>query len=220
MAGIPDTVGAAIPDEYYDLIGEVRSWVGKEFPIAVHTHDDLGLAVANTLAGIEAGANECQVTLCGIGERAGNAALEEVVAAVVSKQSHFQRSVSIDTTKIADTCQLLVDTLRLSLPSAKAVIGENAFATAAGIHQAGILEEPRTYEFLKPETFGRTRRLVIARHSGRHALSARLASLGLHPDPPLLNRAYQILVENGQSIYSDADLLRLVEMTQMASQGT
>jgi 2-isopropylmalate synthase len=220
MVVLPDTVGACVPGDFYDLVTAVRTWVGERMKISVHAHNDLGLAVANTLAGIEAGADECQVTLCGIGERAGNAALEEVVAALVCRTERFNRALTIDTTRIAASCRALIETLGLSMARGKAVIGENAFATAAGIHQSGLLRNRSTYEFLRPEQFGRKRQLVITRHSGRQALQVRLAELGVAMTRDELERLYHRLVtQDAAAICDDAALLAMASEAEATLAG-
>jgi 2-isopropylmalate synthase len=209
---LPDTVGCYLPAQFYELIKMVRSWVGDEIQIAAHAHNDLGLATANTLAAVEAGVDECQVTLCGIGERAGNAALEEVVAALVSRAERFARTITIDTTRIFNACSLLTNTLNLSLARAKPVIGANAFATAAGIHQSGILKNPGTYEFLDPQLFGRTREMAIERHSGRYALRARFEGMGVSLDEDDLKEVYELVVNSNQnSSFTDMELFQILE---------
>ncbi len=211
MVVLPDTVGACVPSDFYDLVAGVRRWVGDRVRISVHAHNDLGLAAANTLAGIEAGADECQVTLCGIGERAGNAALEEVVAALACRPDRFGRSLTIDTTRISGACQVLIDTLALPMARSKPVIGANAFATAAGIHQSGLIKNRATYEFIRPELFGRKRELVITRHSGRQALQTRLSELGLNVTGDVLQRLYQhIITQESVAVCDDAMLLATI----------
>jgi len=201
--GVPDTVGAFLPHQFRQIILDVRSWVGEEIRISVHAHNDLGLAVAGTLAGIEAGADECQVTLCGIGERAGNAALEEVIAALVSHEEWYRRSTSIRTERISSSCQKLIGVLGLATAKAKPIIGANAFATAAGIHQSGILREPRTYEFLDPAMFGRKREILLSRHSGRAALRKRLEVLGFNLTELQVLRVYDALNASSIRAWSD-----------------
>lgn len=220
MFVLPDTVGAALPTEFHALVGRVRSWVGEGIGIAVHAHNDLGLATANTLAGIEAGADECQVTLCGIGERAGNAPLEEVVAALYCKPTIFNRTIQIDSRRVHSACQLVIDTLGLAMSRSKPIIGTNAFATAAGIHQSGLLRDHRNYEFLPPELFGRHWEIVITRHSGRGALQGRFSSMGIEVGGDVLDRVYQWIVtaDAAVSIYDDAALRSLV--VEAASPGT
>jgi 2-isopropylmalate synthase len=211
---VPDTVGACLPGEYGDLIQDIRSWIGSDIRISAHTHNDLGLAVANALAAVQADADECQVTLCGIGERAGNAALEEVVAAIVNKPTHFQRSITIDTSKIWSTCFDFLSMLKIPMSRSKSIVGANAFATSAGIHQSGIIRDPKTYEFLDPASFGTTRQLMIARHSGRDALRAKLTSLGIPTDMQTLQRVYDRMKgAESVSVFSDSDLLNLAGLT-------
>lgn len=211
MMVIPDTVGACLPAEYGELIGLVKEWAGDKVGVSAHTHNDLGLATANTLAAIAAGADECQVTLCGIGERAGNAPLEEVVAAVVSRPDIFERHVRIDTTQIIESCRLLASTIALPVSRSKAIIGQNAFATAAGIHQAGILKDPKTYEYLDPAMFGAVRQIILDRHSGRAALRSRLDQLGIIIGEAEFARAYDTLVSlESEKLESDEDVRRLV----------
>ncbi len=192
---IADTVGFCIVSELFELV----SWVKKILPevqVSVHCHNDLGLATANSLAGIEAGAEEVQVTLCGIGERAGNAALEEVVAALHLKSNHYQCKTTIDLTKLYLVAQKLLSHISHPPMRTKAIVGENSFATEAGIHQSGILKNPLTYEVLDPEWFGRTRKLVFGRHSGRSLIRHKLASLGLRAETNLVNRLYDEMTNN------------------------
>jgi 2-isopropylmalate synthase len=192
---IPDTVGCAVPQEMRDLVTETKAW-SQGVPVGVHCHDDLGLATANTLAAIEAGAVEVQVTLCGIGERAGNTSYEEVVAALHSKQDHYGCWTTVRLDRLYPASQRLLETISERLPRAKAIVGENAFATEAGIHQQGILNHPSTYEFLDPGTFGRERRLVVGRHSGRAVIRHKVADAeGMDPDPAIVDRLYRELVE-------------------------
>lgn len=210
MILIPDTVGCLLPGRVPALIETVRAHVPPEIKVAMHAHDDLGLAVANTLAAVEAGIDEIQVTLCGIGERAGNCALEEVVAALAAHATHFNRSTSIDVRRVYAACRLLIESLQLPMARGKAIIGENAFATAAGIHQAAIIRNPQTYEFLEPDMFGAERRMVISRHSGRHALKAKIEAFGLSPTPSLIELLYRELTASEEPVCSDSKLRSLV----------
>jgi 2-isopropylmalate synthase len=210
MILIPDTVGCLLPGRVPALIDTVRAHVPPEVRLAMHAHDDLGLAVANTLAAIEAGIDEIQVTLCGIGERAGNCALEEVVAALTAHPTHFSRSTTIDARRVYAACRLLIESLDLPMARGKAIIGENAFATAAGIHQAAIIRNPQTYEFLEPDMFGAERRMVISRHSGRHALKAKIEAFGLSPTPGLIESIYRELTASEEPVCSDSKLRSLV----------
>lgn len=209
MILIPDTVGCAVPQEMYDFVIETREWA-PGVPVGVHCHDDLGLATANTLAAIRAGAVEVQVTLCGIGERAGNTSYEEVVAALHSKQDYFGCTTTVKLDRLYPTSQRLLEIISERLPRAKAVIGENAFATEAGIHQRGILNHPSTYEFLDPSWFARERRLVVGRHSGRSVIRHKVAAAqGATPDPTIVDRLYHELAE-GDSFraFSDDEYLQ------------
>jgi 2-isopropylmalate synthase len=207
MVVLPDTVGACLPEDVYDLVARVRTWVGDRIRISVHAHNDMGLAAANTLAGIQAGADECQVTLCGIGERAGNAALEEVVAALISRRERFGRRITVDTARINRACRTLIEVLGLEMSSAKPVIGANAFSTAAGIHQSGFIKNRETYEFLDAAAFGRMRKMVITRHSGRQALKTKLSELHLDVSIDDLELVYQHIVTGDPAmIYDDVTL--------------
>jgi 2-isopropylmalate synthase len=182
MLVIADTVGSCVPGEAFALLTKFRTWFGSHVRLSGHFHNDMGLAHANALAAVEAGADEIQVTLCGIGERAGNSAVEELATALHYKQSLYGATTSIQLSKLQPAAQRLQQLIRMQVPRHKAVVGTEVFATEAGIHQAGIIENPTTYEFLNPETFGRRRRLVLGRHSGRHVLRhiVRQASLPLN----------------------------------------
>lgn len=169
---IADTVGCMVPTMMTDLISEVRAWLPSNVLLSVHTHDDLGLAVANTMAAVHAGAGEVHATLCGIGERAGNASLEEIIACLYAHPSYYRRSVRLRSEGLHHACNQLVKMLRLPLPGNKAIIGENAFSSAAGIHQAAMLKNLKTYEFLDPEHFGASRTFYLSRHSGHHAIDS------------------------------------------------
>jgi 2-isopropylmalate synthase len=207
---VPDTVGSCLPEEYGEIMMKSRSWTGPAIHLSAHTHNDLGLATANCLAAIQAGVDECQVTLGGIGERAGNAALEEVVANVVCKQGRFHRAVNVDTTKIWNVCSSMMAMLNIPVSRSKPIIGANAFSTSAGIHQAGMLRDPTTYEVLDPDTFGANRSLVITRHSGRDALEATLRRLGLPTDEEAITRTFDRLKANRHmTIFSDEEIVIL-----------
>lgn len=212
---LPDTVGYALPDEYAALFRSVRGRVpGAECVIfSAHCHDDLGLAVANSLAAISAGAGQVECTVNGIGERAGNAALEEVVMAgrVRSDRTGFATAVCAE--EIYRTSQLLAHLTGAFPPPNKAIVGANAFAHEAGIHQAGVLRNGETYEIMRPETVGIPRSsLVLGRHSGRHALAQRYRELGYDVDSATLQSIYRdfiALAERKREIL-DEDLLALL----------
>ena len=180
--GFPDTVGLLTPRKARDHVRYIQDHVPNiaKALLAVHFHNDLGLAVANTLACIEEGANVVQCTVNGIGERAGNAALEEVAMALALHPDQYGRTARIDTTKLAPLCRLVADLTGVPLPPNKPIGGTNIFATEAGIHQDGLLKNPDTYLPFRPETVGvEGIRLVIGRHSGRRAVAHRLAELGV-----------------------------------------
>ncbi|WIX92562.1 hypothetical protein [Amycolatopsis sp. DG1A-15b] len=197
---IGDTCGCLLPAEFGALIAKVRAWAPRPIVVATHCHDDFGLAVANSLAGVEAGADEVQATLGGIGERAGNASLEEVVAALVYKGGLLGVRTDVRPERLYPAYRELAETIGLPRVRNKAVVGDNAFATQAGIHQAGILRDPSTYEYLEPAVFGRQRQLVVGRHSGRAILRHLLDQVGKDPDDALVDELYEHYVagrENG-----------------------
>jgi 2-isopropylmalate synthase len=178
---IPDTVGYTMPEEYGAMIAGIRDRVpgARGITLSTHCHDDLGLAVANTLAGVRAGARQVECTINGIGERAGNAALEEIVMALHTRGLYFDLSTSIQTRELARTSRLLAAIIGVPVPPNKAVVGANAFAHEAGIHQDGVLKNPMTYEIMRAETVGLDgNTLILGKHSGRHALRTRLEALG------------------------------------------
>ena len=178
---IPDTVGYTTPEEYGAMIAGIRSAVpgANRVVISTHCHDDLGMAVANSLAGVRAGARQVECTVNGIGERAGNAALEEVVMALHTRRPFFGVSTRLDTREIARTSRLVAAATGVHVPPNKAIVGGNAFAHEAGIHQDGMLKHPGTYEIMHAETVGMDGCvLVLGKHSGRHALRTRFADLG------------------------------------------
>lgn len=190
---VPDTVGYTTPAEMAERIAYLKRHVrGIERAIlSVHCHNDLGMAVANSLAAVGAGARQVECTLTGIGERAGNAALEEVVMALRTRAELFKVETGIVTQRLYPTARLLTNLLGMSLPRNKAVVGENAFAHEAGIHQHGMLKHRGTYEIMRPEDVGFARsQLVLGKHSGRHALRERLAMLGHEPGETQLDEIF------------------------------
>jgi 2-isopropylmalate synthase len=178
---IPDTVGYAIPAEFADLVAYVKSHtpnIGKAI-LSVHCHNDLGLATANTLTSINAGARQVEVTVNGIGERAGNTSLEEVVMALHTRRNYLPYYTEIDTREIYPSSRLLAMITGIPVQPNKAIVGANAFAHEAGIHQDGVLKNKTTYEIIEPATVGlETNRLIMGKHSGRHAFRDRLKKLG------------------------------------------
>ncbi len=212
---IPDTVGYATPDEFGALIAGIFENVPglEDVIISVHCHDDLGLATANTLAGILAGARQVEVTINGIGERAGNTSLEEVVMALQTRQPIFKLTTGIDTPQIARTSKLVSNYTGMVVAPNKAIVGANAFAHEAGIHQDGMLKNQSTYEIMRPESVGLSQsRLVLGKHSGRHAFRVRMDELGYQLSDEDLERAFfrfKSLADKKKTV-TDADLEALV----------
>jgi 2-isopropylmalate synthase len=178
---LPDTVGYAIPGEFADLVSYVKSHtpnIGKAI-LSVHCHNDLGLATANSLSGINAGARQVEVTVNGIGERAGNTSLEEIVMSLHTRKNYLPYFTTVETKEIYPSSHLLAVITGISVQPNKAIVGANAFAHEAGIHQDGVLKHKTTYEIMEPATIGlETNRLVMGKHSGRHAFTDRLKELG------------------------------------------
>jgi 2-isopropylmalate synthase len=190
---IPDTVGYSLPDEYGALIGRVARALGSSGVVSVHCHDDLGLAVANSLAAVQNGARQIECTVNGIGERAGNCSLEEVVMALRTRRDRMPYEVGIETTQLFPASQLLTEIIGVGVQPNKAIVGRNAFAHEAGIHQDGYLKERTTYEIIDPKTVGVPEsRLVLGKHSGRHALKARCDELGVPLDRAQLDEVYRL----------------------------
>jgi 2-isopropylmalate synthase len=178
---LPDTVGYALPQEFSELIRYVKTHTPNinKAVLSVHCHNDLGLATANTLSAITSGARQAEVTVNGIGERAGNTSLEEVVMSLVTRHNAFGLGSSIKTAYIHPTSRLVSMITGIMVQPNKAIVGANAFAHEAGIHQDGVLKNPMTYEIMKPETIGlSTNKLVLGKHSGRHAMRSRLKEMG------------------------------------------
>ncbi|TFI59436.1 2-isopropylmalate synthase [Sphingomonas parva] len=178
---VPDTVGYTTPDEIYDLFRFLTANVdcSDETIFSAHNHDDLGMAVANSLAAIRGGARQVECAMNGIGERAGNCALEDIVMALKTRADFFQAETAIDTTRIMAASRILAQITNTPPPRNKSIVGANAFAHESGIHQHGILQNRETYEIMKPEDIGlATEAIVLGKHSGRHALAARAQALG------------------------------------------
>ncbi|MEM2122320.1 MAG: 2-isopropylmalate synthase [Candidatus Bathyarchaeia archaeon] len=205
---IPDTVGVAVPRSMYNIVRHVKRSVNV--PIAVHCHDDMGLAVANSLAGVEAGAEEIHATINGLGERAGNASLEEAALALYAL---YGIKTSLNLGEIYRTSQLVSKLTGVRLPPNKAVVGDNAFAHESGIHAHGVLSSPETYEPLPPELVGHRRRIVAGKHAGRHGVDAILREMGLVLSPTQLDEVvYRVkeLGDKGRNV-TETDLLYIVE---------
>lgn len=187
--GFPDTVGILTPEKTAEFIKRIQDNVPNldRALLAVHFHNDLGLAVANTLSAIQHGANVVQCTVNGIGERAGNASMEEVVMALLVNQDQYKKKFRIDTTKLTSLCQLVEELTGIAMPRMKPVGGRNVFATEAGIHQDGLLKNPDTYLPFRPETVGAEEiQFVLGRHSGRKAIAHRLDALNIAADSVLV----------------------------------
>lgn len=207
--GIGDTCGCLLPDEYADLVARVREWAPRPITLATHCHNDLGLAAANALAGLRAGADEVECTLAGIGERAGNTSLEEIVAMLVYKGQDIGLHTTVRPELMYAAYQDLAGVIGMSTPRNKAIFGDNAFATQAGIHQAGMLRKPETYEYLEPERFGRSRELLVGRHSGRAIVRHLLEQLGVEPTDGLVGSLYEELISTrADGTCDDLDTLR------------
>ncbi len=212
---IPDTVGYMTPDEYGALIRNIIERVpgGDKVTISTHCHDDLGFAVANSLAGVRNGARQVECTINGIGERAGNAALEEIVMALHTRQQFYGVGTHIDTTQIARTSRMVSTITGIQPQPNKAIIGANAFSHESGIHQDGILKNPLTYEIMQPETIGKDSSLVLGKHSGRHAFRKHLEHLGYNLTDGELQTAFARFKElaDKKKLVDDRDILALID---------
>ena len=212
---IPDTVGFMVPDEYAAFIGRVVEAVGDKAIVSVHTHDDLGMAEANSLAALGAGARQIECTINGIGERAGNCALEEVVMAMAVRNDRFPFHTGIRNELLYPCSQLLSSLITFGPQPNKAIVGANAFAHEAGIHQDGYLKNPLTYEIMRPETVGvPATNLVLGKHSGRHALHERVKDLGFGDlDREQLNHVYKAFttLADGRKGVTNDDIVALLK---------
>ncbi len=221
VINVPDTVGYQTPAEYGMLIRTLRERVRDtdRVTISTHCHDDLGLAVANSLAGIEGGARQIECAINGIGERAGNAALEEVVMAIDTRGKYYNVATGIKTEELFRSSQLLAKLTGKDVQVNKAIVGKNAFAHEAGIHQDGMLKAAVTYEIMVPERVGVTSQIVLGKHSGRHALVARYRQLGYDLSKEDLDRAYQgfVKVADRRKVVSDDDLIAIIEKREAAA---
>jgi 2-isopropylmalate synthase len=213
---IPDTVGYATPAHMGQVIRTLRDRVPNidKAVISVHCHNDLGLAVANSLAGVENGAGQIECTINGIGERAGNCSLEEVVMALRTRGDFYHADTRINSRRLVPTSRLVSNITGMQVQRNKAVVGRNAFAHEAGIHQDGMLKEPRTYEIMRPEDVGFAKTdLVLGKHSGRAALADRAKALGYHLTAEQMQTVFEqfkVLADKKKSIY-DGDLAALIE---------
>ena len=212
---LPDTVGYSTPDEILEFFTRIRARVSGADTVtfSTHCHDDLGLSTANTLAAVQAGARQVECTINGIGERAGNAALEEIVMAFRVRADRMPFETTIDTTKIYPISQLLTRLTGQGVQPNKAIVGRNAFAHEAGIHQDGVLKDRRTYEIMRAEDVGVPwQPLVLGKHSGRHAVQRRCADLGLTLSALEVGEIYRTLmaIADERKVITDADLVAVV----------
>jgi 2-isopropylmalate synthase len=188
---LPDTVGYSTPDEHAALISRMSYMLGDSAVVSVHCHDDLGLATANSLAAVQAGARQVECTINGIGERAGNCALEEIVMALKVRSDRLGLTTGVHTEHLFPASRLLSEIISFGPQPNKAIVGENAFAHEAGIHQDGFLKERTTYEIMEPRSVGVPEsRLVLGKHSGRHALNKRCEDLGFSLTREQLGEVY------------------------------
>jgi 2-isopropylmalate synthase len=211
---IPDTVGYTMPEEYGRLMRTIREKVhGENIILSCHCHNDLGMAVANSLAAVQGGARQVECTINGIGERAGNAAMEEVVMSLFVRADLYPYSCGIDRSQIHATSEMLSQTLGFNVQPNKAIVGRNAFAHEAGIHQHGVLSNPLCYEIMTPESVGMPGdRIVLGKHSGRHALLHRFHQLGMNVSVEELDALYTKftqLADRKKKVY-DQDLISMV----------
>src|SRR3954470_1473626 len=220
---LPDTVGYTTPDETHEFFAEIIRRVpnADKATFSAHCHDDLGLAVANSLAAVTGGARQVEVAINGIGERAGNAALEEVVMAMRVRKDRLPFETGIQSTRLFETSQLLARLANEPVQANKAIVGRNAFAHEAGIHQDGVLKDARTYEIMRPQDVGQQpEQLVIGRHSGRHAVQRRCDALGLAVTAAEIEPVYRAVITFGEhrKIVGDGDLRRIVERVRSGQQ--
>jgi len=215
VCNVPDTTGYAIPEQLQSLFEHLRTSVegGDQVTWSAHCHNDLGMAVANSLAAVRGGARQVECTINGIGERAGNTSLEEVVMALATRADYFHLKTNVRTEQIYRASRLLAQITGIAIPINKPVVGENAFAHEAGIHQDGVLKYKLNYEIMRPETIGRpSNTLVLGKHSGRHAFLERLKSLGIYRPELDMNQAFaafKALADKKKNVY-DEDLVAIV----------
>jgi 2-isopropylmalate synthase len=215
VVNIPDTVGYTVPEEFHAMITEIRQRVPNidKAKISVHCHNDLGLGVANTIAAIQAGARQAEVTINGIGERAGNASLEELVMALNVRQDVLPYSTDINTSHIYNSSRMLATIIGFPIARNKAIVGDNAFAHEAGIHQDGVLKYRQTYEIMTPKTVGRDdSKIVLGRHSGLHGYTKRLEDLSITLTDDELKHTYErfLQIADRKKEIFDEDIFAIV----------
>jgi len=224
VVNVPDTVGYSTPWEFGQLIQGIRENVPNidQATLSVHCHNDLGVAVANSLTAIQNGAQQIECTINGIGERAGNASLEEIVMAIRTRQEQFAMDTQIKTEEIYPASQLLAKVTGHGVQPNKAIVGENAFAHEAGIHQDGVLKNPMTYEIMTPQSVGIPKnKIVLGKHSGRHALKNRLEELKFELSTEQIDEIYHRFVQlaDEKKIVRDEELVGLVTETKSSWNG-
>jgi len=215
IINVPDTVGYALPWEFGELIKGINDNVPNinRAELSVHCHNDLGLAVANSLIAVKNGAQQIECTINGIGERAGNASLEEIVMAIETRKNNMNFSTAVNTKEIYPSSQMLAQITGKGVQPNKAIVGENAFAHEAGIHQHGVLKNPLCYEIMTPESVGLTcNRIVIGKHSGRFALGKKYEQLGYHLNKNDLNQAYKHVTKlaDDKKVVEEQDLISII----------
>ncbi len=213
VLNIPDTVGFGVPEEYGKTLTEIRNRIKGDYIISTHCHDDLGLTVANSLAGVMAGARQVECAINGIGERAGNAALEEVVMAINTRNDYFgDLSVNIKTDELLRTSRLVSQLTGYAVQHNKAVVGRNAFSHESGIHQHGVLNERTTYEIMDPKDIGQNTNLYLGKHSGRAAFANHIKEMGITITAEALNSAFKRFKDlaDRKKVVTDADIEALV----------
>ncbi len=219
---IPDTVGYAQPAEFGKLVLAVRGALATYnggLKVSVHCHNDLGLAVANTLAAVEAGAQQVEVCVNGMGERGGNASLEEVAMSLRVRRDHYGADTRLRADRIVPTSRLFSELTGIPVQPNKAIVGANAFAHASGIHQDGVLKDPLNYEIMTPDSVGwDARRIVVTRLSGRHGLAARFQELGIALDRETLDRAYGLAMDHS-AVAPELDDRMLIAIAAQARRG-
>jgi 2-isopropylmalate synthase len=223
---LPDTVGYATPDELRDFFADIITRVpnADRVVFSAHCHNDLGLAVANSLAALQGGVRQIECAINGIGERAGNASLEEFVMALRVRQDRLPYDTGIHSPALFETSQLLATLTTEPVQANKAIVGRNAFAHEAGIHQDGVLKDARTYEIMRPEDVGQSvsSRLVLGRHSGRHAVQSRCETLGFTLTHAELDQVYRAVISLGEhrKAIGDGDLRRIVDRARTPAPST
>jgi len=212
---LPDTVGYATTEDYFNMVSLIVKNLDKDIVVATHCHNDLGLAVANTLAGIKAGARQVEVTINGIGERAGNAATEEVIMALVMRQDIYEKDISgINTKEIIKTSKLIEELSKIDIAYNKAIVGRNAFLHESGIHQDGLLKSPQTYQLIEPTDIGlKGYELVIGKLSGKHALEERVRKNGIQANADTMKSFSRYFKDHAakKKFITDDDIVNLFE---------